>query len=81
MHHIPNPGELRPARTVDPAPTTTHDGRGPSSLDPFVPDPDAPVPLLRLRGGRTPIPPEACLVSDCPVCTWRRAGLIPAAVR
>jgi len=31
-------------------------------------------------GGRsrpvTPIPPEACLVSDCPICAWRRAGLL-----
>ena len=48
---------------------------------PVTPDPrpdDGRVPLLRLRGhDRRAIPPEDCLVPDCPVCRWRRDGLIP----
>ena len=67
MPSTPIQGELRLADTVAP--------------DPFIPDTAAPVPLLRLRGGRTPILPEACLVPDCIVCAWRQAGLIPAVPR
>lgn len=35
------------------------------------------VPLLRLRGrGRDVIEPDDCRVKRCPVCEWRRAGLL-----
>lgn len=62
-------GELRPF--------TTPDSAEPDSLalplGPFAP------PLARLRGRRRSlIPPEACLVADCPVCVWRQAGLLDA---
>jgi len=35
-------------------------------------------PLLQLRAGgrRAVIEPEDCLVTKCPVCAWRKAGLL-----
>lgn len=71
----PRPEE-RPTDAVaaDPAPRSTH------SDAPYVPDPESPIPLLRLRrGGRAVIPPESCKVKACPICQWRREGLIPPA--
>ena len=80
MNQHPTQGELRLDLTVEadliPSPAPT----------PRVPDPpplpeSVPVPLLRLRGrDREPIRPEDCRVPDCPVCAWRRAGLIPPVV-
>lgn len=36
------------------------------------------IPAFRLRSGRgDPIRPEDCKVPDCPICEWRRDGLIP----
>lgn len=62
---IPTPqGEVRPSVTETPAP----------AFD-FTP------PLLRLRAGhRQAITPETCLVQQCPVCQWRREGLLDAHV-
>lgn len=57
-------GEVRPSTTETPAPA-----------------PDFTPPLLRLRTGyREPITPETCLVRHCPVCQWRRDGLLGAPV-
>ena len=77
MSSTPTQGELWLAVTVitDTATPTTS---GPDGPDLFVPDPRSPVPLARLRSwNREPITPETCRVKDCPVCAWRRAGLIP----
>jgi len=76
MHSTPTQGELRLVHTV-PASTTAG---GPAEPDLFVPDPLSPVPLARLRtGDRAPITAENCIVRDCPICAWRKAGLIPPA--
>ncbi len=40
---------------------------------------DFTPPLYRLRRHERPvITPETCLVRNCPVCAWRRAGLLDA---
>lgn len=64
MNITPTPGEVRP------------------SAMPGDPDPEPfRVPLFALRR-REPrmIPPDECRVPDCPVCAWRRAGLLDAPV-
>ena len=77
MSPTPTQGELCLAVTVV-ASAATPTASGPGGPDPFVPDPTSPVPLTRLRpGDREPITPETCRVTDCPVCAWRRAGLLP----
>lgn len=64
-------GELRPSVTEVRPPVT----RPPSSQTEYVP------PLDRLRGHDRPvIMPETCLVRECPVCAWRRAGLLDTPV-
>lgn len=56
------PGEVRPSTTSD---------------RPSYGPPDVPFARLRRRD-RQVIQPEACLLKDCPVCAWRRAGLLDA---
>ena len=67
--NIPIPqGEIRPS-------VTTSD----PYADPYV----VPItlPLLRLRGhDRQIILPKDCLVADCLVCAWRKAGLLDSPV-
>lgn len=60
MYTTPTLGEIRPSVTS-----------GDPNAEPFT------IPLLRLRGHDRPvIQPEDCLVRDCLVCQWRRAGLL-----
>lgn len=65
MNHTPSLGEVRPpVVTETPAPASD-----------FTP------PLLRLRSGhRQPVTAETCLVRSCPICQWRRDGLLDAPV-
>lgn len=67
--NTPNPqGEVRPSITSGDA--AAHADR-PERPTLFA------VPPLRLRGrGQTVIEPGDCRVKRCPVCEWRRAGLL-----
>ncbi len=59
-------GEVRPSTTA--GDTTDNSPERPTLFA---------VPLLRLRGHeRDVIEPDDCLVRHCPVCAWRRAGLL-----
>ena len=60
MNTIYHQGEVRPSVTETPAPASD-----------FTP------PLLRLQAShRQPVTPETCIVRHCPVCAWRREGLL-----
>lgn len=64
MYTTPTMGENRPSVTP-----------GDPFAEPFN------VPLLRLRGhDRQVIDPDQCRLTDCPVCAWRKAGLLDAPV-
>ncbi len=60
MNTIHHQGEVRPPVTKTPDPAS-----------------DFSPPLLRLRSGhRQLVTPETCIVRHCPVCQWRREGLL-----
>ena len=64
-------GEVRPSTSETPSDAPAS---GASTSD-FTP------PLLRLRSShRQPVTPETCLVRSCPICEWRRDGLLDTPV-
>lgn len=68
-------GKVRPSVTSDRQTVTS--GDAPHHADRLERPTLFAVPPLRLRGrGQTIIEPDDCLVRHCPVCAWRRAGLL-----
>jgi hypothetical protein len=64
MNTIPTLGEIRPIQPTG---------------DPYAEPFSTPLYALRRREWRV-ITPEECRVPDCPVCAWRKAGLLDTPV-